>query len=132
MRLVLIIIMKNLLPLMLAVAALTACKPTESTTTTAVSPDGTTVTKTTTTTTTPQTAVMAAPILSQANLDRVSTDMSKAEVEAIFGAPTSSNSEPIAIVGGEQTTYNYQAGNSAVTIVFKNDKVKEKHGTFNP
>jgi hypothetical protein len=125
--------MKTYIPLILAVAALTACNPSQSTTTTAVSPDGTTVTKTTTTTT-PATGAPAipAPTLTQANLDRVSTDMSKAEVEAIFGAPTSSNTEPIPIVGGEQTTYNYQAGGSAVTIVFKNDKVKEKHGTFNP
>jgi len=126
--------MKTILPLILAVAALTACKPAQSTTTTAVSPDGTTVTKTTTTTTAPDAPPVPAPVptLTQANLDRVSTDMSKAEVEAIFGAPTSSNTEPIPIVGGDQTTYNYQVGNSAVTIVFKNDKVKEKHGTFNP
>jgi hypothetical protein len=124
--------MKATIPLILAVALLTACKPSESTTTTAVAPDGTTVTKTTTTTTAPDASVVPAPTLSQANLDRISTDMSKAEVEAILGAPTSSNTEPIPIVGGEQTTYNYQAGSSAVTIVFKNDMVKEKHGTFNP
>jgi hypothetical protein len=127
-----LLLMKTILPLIVTIAALTACKPAQSTTTTAVSPDGTTVTKTTTTTTAPDAPVVPAPTLTQANLDRVSTDMSKAEVEAIFGAPTSSNAEPIPIVGGEQTTYNYQSGSSAVTIVFKNDKVKEKHGTFNP
>ena len=124
--------MKKVIPLILAIAALTGCKPAQSTTTTAVSPDGTTVTKTTTTTTAPGAPAVPAPTLSQANLDRISTDMSKAEVEAILGAPTSSNTQPIPIVGGEQTTYNYQAGSSAVTIVFKNDKVKEKSGTFNP
>ena len=125
--------MKKIVSLFLAVALLSACKPTQSTTTTAVSPDGSTVTKTTTTTTaTDASPPMPAPTLTQVNLDRISEDMSKAEVEAILGAPTSSNTEPIPIVGGEQTTYNYQAGNSAVTIVFKNDKVKEKHGTFNP
>jgi len=93
--------------------------------TTAVSPDGTTVTKTTTTTSAPDASAVLTPTLTQANLDRVSTDMSKAEVEAILGTPTSSNTEPIPIVCGEQTTYNYQAGTSAVTIVFKNDRVKE-------
>ena len=125
--------MKTLLAFIVAGAlVLTACKPAQSTTTTAVSPDGTTVTKTTTTTTAADALSMPAPTLTQANLDRISTDMSKAEVEAVFGAPTSSNTEPIPIVGGEQTTYNYRAGNSAVTIVFKNDKVKEKHGTFGP
>jgi hypothetical protein len=124
--------MKTTIPLILAVALLSACKPSESTTTTAVSPDGTTVTKTITTTAATPAPVLPAPTLNQANLDRISTDMSKAEVEAILGAPTSSSTEPIPIVGGDQTTYNYQAGSSAVTIVFKNDKMKEKSGTFNP
>jgi hypothetical protein len=120
-----------LVPILLA-----GCGPSPSSTTTSVSSDGTTVTKTTTTTTPADSApaVPPAPVsaLTQANLDKVQTDMSKAEVEAIFGQPTSSSTQPIPIVGGEQTTYNYQSGASAVTIVFKNDKVKEKSGTFNP
>ena len=70
--------------------------------------------------------------LTQANLDRVQNDMSQAEVEAIFGQPSSSQSAPIPIVGGTQTTYTYQNGGSAVTIVFKNNQVKEKSGTFGP
>jgi len=49
--------------------------------------------------------------LTQANLDRVQTDMSAAEVESIFGQPSSSQSQPIPIVGGTQTTYTYQNGN---------------------
>jgi len=68
--------------------------------------------------------------LTQANLDRVQTDMSSAEVQAIFGMPTSSSSKPIPIVGGTETTYSYSNGSSAVTIIFKNDQVKEKSGTF--
>jgi hypothetical protein len=58
--------------------------------------------------------------------------MSPAEVEAIFGQPSSSQSQPIPIVGGTQTTYTYQGGTSAVTIIFKNNQVKQKSGTFGP
>ena len=123
---------KSLLCLALASALLVGCKP-ASTTTTSTTPDGTTVT-TTVTTNAPADAPPAPPptTLTQANLDRIQTDMSKAEVEAILGQPTSSNDTPIPIVGGTQTTFNYVSGNSAVTIVFKNDQVKQKSGTFNP
>jgi len=95
-------------------------------------------TTTTVTTTTPATTEATQPpmsplsTLTQANLDRVQTDMSSAEVEAIFGQPSGSQSQPIPIVGGTQTTYTYQNGNSAVTVMFKNDHVKEKSGTFGP
>ncbi len=95
----------------------------------------TTTTNTTTTVTTVAPAPATAPVvppaaLTQANLDRVQDDMSQSEVEAIFGQPTSSQSMPIPIVGGTQTTYNYQSGGSAVTIIFKNNQVKQKSGTF--
>ena len=70
--------------------------------------------------------------LTQENLDKVQDDMSPTEVTAILGAPTDSKSEPIPIVGGTQTTYTYRNDKSEVVIVFKNDQVKEKHGTFNP
>jgi hypothetical protein len=91
----------------------------------------TTKTTTTVTTTTPASSPGPAT-LTQANLDKVQNDMSQAEVEAIFGQPSSSQSEPIPIVGGTQTTYTYQNGNSAVTIIFKNNQVKQKSGTFGP
>jgi hypothetical protein len=56
--------------------------------------------------------------------------MSSAEVRDILGAPTESKDEPIPIVGGTQTIYTYRNDSSEVTIVFKNDQVKEKHGSF--
>ena len=65
-------------------------------------------------------------------ISKIKPAMKPSEVEAILGQPTSSQSQPIPIVGGTQTTYTYQSGNSAVTIVFKNNQVKEKSGTFNP
>ena len=68
--------------------------------------------------------------LNQENLDKVHDDMSSSEVRSIMGAPTESKDEPIPIVGGTQTTYTYRNSNSEAVIVFKNDQVKEKHGTF--
>jgi hypothetical protein len=115
------------------VALLTACGP--NTSGTSDSQTTTTNTTTTVTTTTPATSpppVVPPSLLTQANLDRIQTDMSPAEVETILGAPTSSDSKPIPIVGGTETTYSYQNGSSAVTIIFKNNQVKEKSGTFGP
>lgn len=68
--------------------------------------------------------------LNQAHLDQIHNDMSQAEVRSIMGAPTESKDEPIPIVGGTQTTYTYRNSTSEVVIVFKNDQVKEKRGSF--
>src|SRR5476649_1140249 len=73
---------------------------------------------------------VASMSLTQANLDKIHNDMSPAEVKAILGEPADSKSEAIPIVGGTQTTYTYHSGTSDVTIIFKNDLMKEKHGTF--
>ena len=70
--------------------------------------------------------------LTQENLDKVQDGMSSADVRGILGAPTESKDEPIPIVGGTQTTYTYRNDKSEVEIVFKNDQMKEKKGTFNP
>jgi len=68
--------------------------------------------------------------LNQDNLNKIQDDMTQADVRGIMGAPTESKDEPIPIVGGTQTTYIYRNDTSEVVIVFKNDQVKEKHGTF--
>jgi hypothetical protein len=68
--------------------------------------------------------------LNQDNLNKVHNDMSQAEVRGIMGAPTDSRDEPIPIVGGTKTTYTYRNDTSEVTIIFKNDKVQEKDGSF--
>ena len=68
--------------------------------------------------------------LNQENLNKIHDDMTQAEVRSIMGAPSESKEEPIPIVGGTQTTYTYRNDTSEVTIVFKNDKVKEKNGSF--
>jgi len=68
--------------------------------------------------------------LTQANLDKIHDDMTPAQVKSILGDPAESKTEPIPIVGGTQTTYTYHSGSSDVTIIFKNDLMKEKNGTF--
>jgi len=68
--------------------------------------------------------------LNQENLNKIHEDMTQTEVRDIMGAPTESKEEPIPIVGGTQTTYTYRNETSEAVIVFKNDKMKEKHGTF--
>jgi len=68
--------------------------------------------------------------LNQSNLDKIHDDMSQAEVRAILGEPSESKTDPIPIVGGTQTTFTYHNDKDEVTIVFKNDQVKEKHGNF--
>jgi len=68
--------------------------------------------------------------LTQANLDKIHDDMSPTEVKSILGEPADSKSEPIPVVGGTQTIYTYHSSSSDVTIIFKNDLMKEKHGTF--
>ena len=72
--------------------------------------------------------------LTQANLDKVQKDMSPADVKAILGDPTTSDTKPIPIVGGTETTYTYTNTNDGTqaVIVFKNDKEQTKTGHFNP
>ncbi len=124
-------ILTSLFITVIGALAVTSCGP--AATDANNTPTTTTNTTTTVTTVAPATTtvpVLPAAALTQANLDRVQDDMSQSEVEAIFGQPTSSQSMPIPIVGGTQTTYNYQSGGSAVTIIFKNNQVKQKSGTF--
>ena len=71
--------------------------------------------------------------LTQENLDKIQTDMSSADVKAILGEPTSSETDPIPIVGGTKTTFTYTNSQGAhIEIVLKNDKVQTKEGTFAP
>lgn len=68
--------------------------------------------------------------LTQENLDKIEDGMSAAQVKMILGAPTDSKSEPIPIVGGTKTTYEYVNKNDRVVIVLKNDTVQSKEGHF--
>ncbi len=68
--------------------------------------------------------------LTQDNYNKIQDDMSQADVTGILGQPTESHSEPIPVVGGTETTYTYRNDKSEVTIVFKNDQVKDRKANF--
>jgi hypothetical protein len=70
--------------------------------------------------------------LTQANLDKIQEGMTSAQVKTILGEPTASKDEPIPIVGGTKTTYNYDNDQDHIVIVLKNDTVQTKEGTFAP
>ena len=67
--------------------------------------------------------------LTEDNLQKVHNGMTTAEVKAILGEPTSSDtSSALGIVSG--TTYTYHSGSSDVKITFLNDKVIATEGEF--
>ena len=66
----------------------------------------------------------------QYNLGKVQPEMTQADVRFILGPPTEYKEEPIPNDGGTQTTYTYRKGSHEVVIVFKNDKVQTKSGSF--
>ena len=67
--------------------------------------------------------------LTEDNLQKVHNGMTTAEVKAILGAPTSSDTgSALGIVSG--TTYVYHTNSSDVKITFVNDKVIATEGEF--
>jgi hypothetical protein len=62
--------------------------------------------------------------LSPANYDKVSTGMSKSQVEQILGAPTRVETKDMIIF--KKTTYRYEDGKKFAMITFKNDEVDGK------
>jgi hypothetical protein len=73
--------------------------------------------------------VTACSRLTEDNLQKVHNGMSTADVKAILGEPTSSEtSSALGIVSG--TTYAYHTDSSDVKITFVNDKVIATEGDF--
>jgi hypothetical protein len=67
--------------------------------------------------------------LTEANLEKIHNGMTSAEVKAILGDPTSSETgSALGIISG--TTYTYHSGSSDVKITFLNDKVIATEGEF--
>ena len=69
--------------------------------------------------------------LTQANYDRVSVGMSKAEVEKILGSPATEHTKQALLFGGQArwqpvTTCRYEEGATFIEITFKDDKVETK------
>ena len=62
--------------------------------------------------------------LTLANYDKVSTGMSKSQVEKILGAPTTVETKDMIIF--KKSTYRYEDGKNFAMITFKNDEVDGK------
>ena len=58
------------------------------------------------------------------NYNKISTGMSKAQVEKILGAPTHSETKDMIIF--KKTTYRYEDGKNFAMVTFKNDEVDGK------
>lgn len=66
--------------------------------------------------------------LTKDNYDKVTTGMSKSQVETILGAPTSSETKDMLVF--KKTTYKYEDGSRFASITFKNDEVDGKEGNL--
>ena len=66
--------------------------------------------------------------ITKANVDQISENMSKKQVESIVGPPTSIDNKDFIVM--KKTTYVYRQGKETVTIVFKDDKLQSKESTL--
>jgi outer membrane protein assembly factor BamE (lipoprotein component of BamABCDE complex) len=68
----------------------------------------------------------ASPVskLSRANFDQIHDKMSKEEVKAILGSPSSTSTEDKLIY--KRTTWRYIEGDKYINITFKNDELDSK------
>ena len=62
--------------------------------------------------------------LTLANYDKITTGMSKAQVEQMLGPPTKMESKDMVLY--HKTTYRYEEGTKFAIITFKNDEVDSK------
>ena len=67
--------------------------------------------------------------LTLANYNKITTGMSKSQVEAILGAPTKVETKDMVIF--KKTTYRYEDGKNFAMITFKNDEVDGKETNLN-
>ncbi len=66
--------------------------------------------------------------ITKANVDQITENMSKKQVESILGPPTSIDNKDFIVM--KKTTYVYRQGKETVTIVFKDDKLQSKESTL--
>jgi outer membrane protein assembly factor BamE (lipoprotein component of BamABCDE complex) len=62
--------------------------------------------------------------LTRANFDQIHEKMSKEEVQAILGSPSSTSTEDKLIY--KRTTWRYVEGDKYINITFKNDELDSK------
>lgn len=63
------------------------------------------------------------------NYDKITTGMSKSQVEKILGSPTNVETKDMIIY--KKTTYRYEDGKKFAMITFKNDEVDGKDTNLN-
>ena len=66
--------------------------------------------------------------ITKANVDEVTANMSKKQVESILGPATEVANKDLA--AAKMTTYTYRQGKDTVVIVFKDDKLQTKESTL--
>jgi len=66
--------------------------------------------------------------LSLANYDKVTTGMTKAQVERIMGRPTTTETKDMVIF--KKTSYRYEEGSKFAIFTFKNDELGSKEGNL--
>ena len=71
-----------------------------------------------------RTAAPTVSRLTKANVDQVQPGMTKAQVQALLGAPTNAETKDLVIY--KRTTYQYVEGKVFVNITFKNDELDNK------
>ncbi len=62
--------------------------------------------------------------INRANYDKIHEKMSKEEVQAILGSPTSTSTEDKIIY--KRTTWRYTEGDKYINLTFKNDELDSK------
>ncbi len=62
--------------------------------------------------------------INQANFDKITTDMTRPQVEAILGKPTETSTTDIGIASGGSSTWKDK--NRTIVVQFLNDKVITK------
>jgi outer membrane protein assembly factor BamE (lipoprotein component of BamABCDE complex) len=66
--------------------------------------------------------------ITKANVDELTENMSKKQVESILGPPTEIDNKDFLVM--KKTTYTYRQGKDSVIIVFKDDKLQTKESTL--
>jgi outer membrane protein assembly factor BamE (lipoprotein component of BamABCDE complex) len=68
-------------------------------------------------------------VLTAANYAKVTPGMTRAQVELILGAPTTTETKDMVIF--KKTTERWESGTQFVMVTFKNDEVQEKTSNLN-
>jgi hypothetical protein len=73
-------------------------------------------------------SVVTGSKLTTSNYNRITTGMTKAQVERILGPPTTVETKDMMIF--KKTTYRYEDGKKFAMFTFKNDELDSKEGNL--